>query len=96
MSNVEGIGFLKLECPQGHPVGTILKQAPHQSPQYDPGAQAGPREFWPQEDAQGRFVRRCSRCDQSVGDSTAQLQTKLNQLTADMSETRAATTLPYL
>jgi hypothetical protein len=96
MSNVEGIGFLKLECPQGHSVGTILKQAPHQSPQYDPGAQVGSREFWPQEDAQGRFVRRCSRCDKSVGDATAALQTKLNQLTADMSETRAATTLPYL
>ncbi len=96
MSNVEGIGFLKLECPQGHPVGTILKQAPHQSPQFDPGAQVGPREFWPQEDGQGRFVRNCGGCGKSVGDSTSTLQTKFNQLTFDMSETRAATTLPYV
>jgi hypothetical protein len=96
MSNVEGIGFLKLECPQGHSVGTILKQAPHQAPQYDPGAQVGSREFWPQEDAQGRFVRQCRGCDKSVGGSTAELHSKLNQLTNDMSETRAATTLQYM
>jgi hypothetical protein len=96
MSNSEGIGYLKLECPQGHFVGTILKQAPHQAPQFDPGAQVGPREFWPQEDEQGRFVKRCASCDKSVGDATAELQTKLRQLTADVSETRAATTLPYI
>jgi hypothetical protein len=95
MSNVEGIGFLRLECPQGHSVGTILKQAPHQSSMYDPGAQ-GSREFWPQEDGQGRFVKRCNSCDKSVGDATAALQAKLVELTMDMSETRAATTLPYL
>jgi hypothetical protein len=96
MSTSEGIGFLKLECPQGHPVGMILKQAPHQAPQYDPGAQVGSRQFWPQEDGQGRFVTRCGSCDKSVADSTAALQTKLRQLTADVSETRATTTLSYL
>ncbi|SOJ54633.1 hypothetical protein MSIMFB_02126 [Mycobacterium simulans] len=45
MSYNEGIGYLKLECPQGHPVGRILKQVPHQAVQYDPGAQVGPRRF---------------------------------------------------
>jgi hypothetical protein len=96
MSNIEGIGFLRLECPQGHSLGTILKQAPHQSPMYDPGAQAGSREFWPQEDGQGRFVKRCNSCDKSVGDATSALQAKLVELTMDMSETRATTTLQYL
>ena len=41
--NQEGIGMLKLECPQTHPVGRILKDAPHQAVQFDPGAQVGPR-----------------------------------------------------
>jgi hypothetical protein len=96
VSNNEGIGSLKLECPQGHRVGAILKEAPHHTPQYDPGAQVGPRQFWPVEDAQGRFVTRCNSCDKSVGDSTSALQSKLSQLTADMSETRGTATLPYL
>jgi hypothetical protein len=96
MTSAEGVGFLKLECPQGHSVGTILKQAPHQSPQFDPGAQASSREFWPQEDGQGRFVRHCESCGKSVGDLTSTLQGKLVELTFDMAETRAATTLPYV
>jgi hypothetical protein len=96
MGTNEGIGRLRLECPQGHGVGTILKEAPHHAPQYDPGAQVGPRQFWPQEDAQGRFVTRCANCDKPVGDSAAGLQTKLSQLTADESETRATATLSYL
>ena len=41
VGNQEGIGTLKLECPQGHPVGRILKEAPHQAVQYDPGARLG-------------------------------------------------------
>jgi hypothetical protein len=96
MSNNEGIGVLKLECPQSHPVGTILKQAPHHSVQYDPGAQVGPRRFWPEEDDQGRFITRCRHCDKPVGDSTASLQSKLGKLLADEFETRGTATLPYL
>jgi hypothetical protein len=96
MSNNEGIGMLKLECPQSHPVGTILKQAPYQSVQYDPGAQVGPRRFWPEDDDQGRFITRCRYCDKPVGDFTASLQTKLGKLIADEVETYGTATLPYV
>ena len=96
MSNNEGIGVLKLECPQRHPVGTILKQAPHHSVQYDPGAQVGPRRFWPEEDDQGRFVTHCRHCDKPVGDYIASLQNKLSKLIAEEFETHETATLPYL
>nr|WP_082129587.1 hypothetical protein [Mycobacterium haemophilum] len=36
-----GVGVLKLECPQSHSVGRILKETPHQAIQYDPGAAVG-------------------------------------------------------
>ena len=49
VGNQEGIGILKLECPQMHPVGRILKEAPYQAVVYDPGAQVGDRRFWPDE-----------------------------------------------
>ena len=52
VGNQEGIGILKLECPQMHPVGRILKEAPYQAVVYDPGAQVGDRRFWPDEDDQ--------------------------------------------
>lgn len=38
--NHEGVGTLKLECPQTHPVGRIPKEAPHQAGQFDPSATA--------------------------------------------------------
>jgi hypothetical protein len=95
-STHEGIGALKLECPQGHPVGTIRKQAAHQAPQYDPGASVGPRRPWPEEDEQGRFKTRCGYCDKIVGDFAATLQNKLGKLIADGFETHGTATLPYL
>lgn len=96
MGSNEGIGALRLECPQGHSVGTIRKQAPHQAPQYDPGASVGPRRPWPEEDEQGRFKTRCGHCDKPVGDSAATLQSKLSALIADDSETYGTATLTYL
>ena len=96
VGNQEGIGTLKLECPQGHPVGRILKDAPHQSVHYDPGAQVGPRRFWPDEDEQQQFTTRCRFCDKPLGDATATLQNKLANLVADESETMRTATLPYL
>jgi hypothetical protein len=92
----EGIGLLKLECPQAHPVGRILKEAPHQAVQYDPGAAVGPRRFWPDEDDQPNFTSRCRFCDRPIGDATATLQSKLAALVADASQTSAIATLPYL
>ena len=96
VGNQEGIGMLKLECPQGHPVGRLLKEAPHQAVQYDPGAQVGPRRFWPDEDEQPQFKTRCRFCDKPLGDATATLQTKLANLVADESATTETATLPYL
>jgi hypothetical protein len=94
--NHEGIGMLKLECPQTHPVGRILKDAPHQAVQFDPGAQVGPRRFWPDEDEQPNFTARCKFCDKPVGDTTLTLQTKLASVIADSSATTATATLPYV
>jgi hypothetical protein len=96
VGNQEGIGTLKLECPQSHPVGRILKEAPHQAIQYDPGAAVGPRRFWPDEDEQPQFKTRCRHCDKPVGDATATLQSKLSNLIANASETTETATLPYL
>lgn len=96
MSNQEGIGVLKLECPQSHPVGRILKEAPHQSVQYDPGAQVGPRRFWPQEDEQPQFRAHCRFCDKPVGDSTVTLQNKLRTLIEHASQTVQTATVPYV
>ncbi|WP_407688986.1 hypothetical protein [Mycobacterium sp. HUMS_1102779] len=96
MSNQEGIGVLKLECPQGHPVGRILRDAPHQSVQYDPGAAVGPRRFWPDEDDQPRFAIHCRFCDRQVGEATATLQSTLAELLNDTTQGTAVTTVPYL
>jgi hypothetical protein len=96
VGNQEGIGTLKLECPQGHPVGRIFKEAPHQAVQYDPGAQVGPRRFWPDEDEQPQFKTRCRFCDEPVGESTATLQNKLGNLVADAAEVSGTATLTYL
>ncbi len=96
MGNSEGIGVLKLECPQSHPVGRIFKQVPHQAVQYDPGAAVGPRRFWPEEDEQQQFKTRCSHCGKPVGDSTATLRAKLRTLLDDQVETYETATLPYL
>lgn len=93
--NQEGIGILKLECPQGHPVGRLLKEAPHQAVAYDPGAQVGPRRFWPDEDDQPQFRTTCRYCDQPVADATATLQAKLADLIADASATTATATLAH-
>jgi len=95
-ANQEGIGMLKLECPQTHPVGRILKDAPHQAVQFDPGAQVGPRRFWPDEDEQPNFTTFCRFCDKPVGDTTSALQTKLTSVIADSSETAATATLSYV
>lgn len=96
VGNFEGIGTLKLECPQGHPVGRILKDAPHQAVQYDPGAMVGPRRFWPDEDEQPRFTADCRFCEKPVGDATATLQVKLADVIADAAATTGTATLPYL
>jgi hypothetical protein len=94
--NQEGIGTLKLECPQRHPVGRILKEAPHQAVMYDPGAVVGPRRFWPDEDEQPQFKTHCRFCDQPVGDLTASLQSQLGIVINDASETVETATLSYV
>ena len=96
MVNSEGIGTLKLECPQSHPVGKILKEAPHQAVQFDPGAQVGPRRFWPDEEDQPEFKTSCRFCDKPVVGATTLLQTKLADLIGDAAETVRTTTLAYV
>ncbi|OBF75083.1 hypothetical protein A5750_11225 [Mycobacterium sp. 852002-51613_SCH5001154] len=96
IGNQEGVGTLKLECPQGHPVGRILKDAPHQAVQYDPGAMVGARRFWPDEDDQPQFKTSCRSCDKPVGDATATLQVKLAEVIADAAATTGTATLAYL
>ncbi|OBJ62132.1 hypothetical protein [Mycobacterium sp. 1423905.2] len=95
MSYNEGIGTLKLECPQAHPVGRILKEVAHQAVQYDPGAQVGPRRFWPQENEQPRFVAQCRFCDKPVAEDTEVLREKLRAVLEDGAQTVAMATLPY-
>jgi hypothetical protein len=94
--NQEGIGTLKLECPQMHSVGRILKEAPYQSVVYDPGAQVGDRRFWPDEVDQPQFKAHCRHCDKSVGAVTATLQDKHRQVIDSASETTQVETLPYV
>jgi hypothetical protein len=96
VGNQEGVGMLKLECPQSHPVGRILKDAPHQAVQFDPGAQVGPRRFWPDEDEQPNFTTLCRFCDKPVGDATSDLQAKLATVIADSSATVETATLSYI
>lgn len=96
MSFSEGVGTLKLECPQAHPVGRIMRETPHQSVQYDPGAAVGPRRFWPDETEQARFTTNCRFCDKPVSEETAALRNKFTELLADAVETYRTTTLPYL
>jgi hypothetical protein len=93
--NQEGIGVLKLECPQRHPVGRILKEAPHQSVMYDPGAMVGERRFWPNEEDQPQFKTHCRFCDKSVGEATSTLQGQLATLVADASQTIGTVTIQY-
>lgn len=95
MSFSEGIGTLKLECPQAHPVGRILREAAHQSTQYDPGAVVGPRRFWPDDSEQVRFTAHCRFCDKTVGENTATLRAAFTELLADTGETYRTATLPY-
>jgi hypothetical protein len=96
VGNQEGIGTLKLECPQAHPVGRILKEHPHQMVAFDPGAAVGDRRFWPGEDDQPQFKVHCRFCDKSVAESTAALRTKLANVIDDMAETTGTATLAYL
>lgn len=96
VGNQEGIGVLKLECPQRHPVGRIVKEAPHQAVQYDPGAAVGPRRFWPDEGEQPRFTMHCRFCDKPVGEVTAALQNQLASLVADAAQATTTATMPYL
>ncbi len=93
--NQEGIGVLKLECPQRHPVGRIVKEAPHQAVQFDPGAQVGTRRFWPDEDDQPQFKINCRFCDKSVAEATSTLQNRLATLVADAAQTIGTATLQY-
>src|SRR5271156_4181883 len=95
-ANQEGVGTLKLECPQTHPVGRILKDVPRQLAQDDHGADVGPRRFWPDEDEQQRFKTHCRYCDKPVGDATATLRSKFTNLIESASEITEITTLPYL
>jgi hypothetical protein len=94
--NQEGIGTLKLECPQSHPVGRILKEAPHQQVVYDPGAQVGARRFWPDEEDQPQFTTLCRQCDKSVSEATSTLQEKHRNLVFSMSETTEIATMPFV
>ena len=96
VGNQEGIGVLKLECPQSHPVGRILKEAPHQAVMYDPGVAVGPRRFWPDEGDQPQFTAHCRFCDKRVGEATATLQSELAALVADVSRGSASATLPFV
>jgi hypothetical protein len=96
VGNQEGIGVLKLECPQSHPVGRIVKEAPHQAVQYDPGAMVGPRRFWPDEDEQPQFKTHCRFCDKTVGETTTTLQNQLAALVADTSQAIGTATMQYL
>ncbi|SPM43333.1 hypothetical protein MNAB215_5555 [Mycobacterium numidiamassiliense] len=96
MTNYEGIGTLKLECPQMHPVGRILKEAPHQQVVYDPGAQLGPRRFWPDEEDQPRFTIRCRQCDKPVSEATSTLQDKHRNLLFNITESTETATLPFV
>lgn len=96
VGNQEGIGTLKLECPQMHTVGRILKEAPHQSVVYDPGAQVGPRRFWPDEQDQPQFTANCRFCEKPVGETTTTLQGKLRTLIDSASDTTDTVTLQYL
>ena len=95
MSYSEGIGTLKLECPQAHPVGRILRETAHQSVQYDPGAAVGPRRFWPEDAEQTRFTTHCRFCDKPVGEATATLRDTFTELLADTGETHRTATLSY-
>ncbi len=94
--NQEGIGTLKLECPQTHPVGRILKEHPHQMVAFDPGASVGDRRFWPDEADQPQFKAHCRFCEKTVGESTSALQTKLANLLDDSAASTETATLPYL
>lgn len=96
MGGNEGIGVLQLECPQRHRVGRVLREAAHHAVQYDPGAAVGPRQFWPQEDEQGRFKTHCRHCDKPVWGPSATLQSKLSELIANESEIHGTATLQYL
>jgi hypothetical protein len=96
VGNQEGIGTLKLECPQMHSVGRILKEAPHQSVVFDPGVQVGERRFWPDEVDQPQFKAHCRHCDKSVGEITTTLQSKHRQVIDSTSETTEVATLPYV
>ncbi|OBA59072.1 hypothetical protein A5647_18555 [Mycobacterium sp. 1100029.7] len=96
MSNQEGIGTLKLECPQSHPVGRILKEAPHQQVVYDPGAQVGPRRFWPDEQDQPQFQVQCRQCDRPVIGATTELQDRHRNVVLNASETIEIATLPFV
>lgn len=95
MENNEGIGTLKLECPQSHPVGRLLKEVPYQAVQFDPGAQVGPRRFWPEDSDQPQFTVNCRFCDKPVGESAAALQSALSGLIADATQAYETTTLGY-
>ncbi|OBF58750.1 hypothetical protein A5787_22635 [Mycobacterium sp. 852002-50816_SCH5313054-b] len=94
-ANQEGIGVLKLECPQRHPVGRILKEAPHQAVQYDPGAQVGSRRFWPDEQDQPQFKIHCRFCDKSLAEAAATLQNQLASLVDDTAQTIRTATMQY-
>ena len=96
VGNQEGIGVLKLECPQAHPVGRILKEAPHQAVLFDPGAMVGPRRFWPNEDEQPQFTVHCRFCDKPVREATATLQGQLATLVADASQTIGTVTMQFV
>jgi hypothetical protein len=96
VGNHEGIGTLKLECPQMHSVGRILREAPHQSVVFDPGAQVGDRRFWPDEADQPQFKTQCRHCDKRVGEATTTLQGKLRHVLDSASEVTEVATLPYV
>jgi hypothetical protein len=96
MPNNEGIGVLRLQCKQMHPVGRIMKETPYQQVAFDPGAQNGDRRIWPDEQDQPQFKLNCQYCNKTVGEATTSLQTTLRDLMDSMSETIKIVVLPYV
>jgi hypothetical protein len=94
--NNEGIGVLRLQCQQMHPVGRIMKESPYQQVAFDPGASYGDRRIWPDEQDQPQFKIDCRFCNKPVGEASSSLQSKLRDLIDSMTETIKIVVLPYV
>jgi hypothetical protein len=63
---------------------------------YDPGAMAGERRFWPNEEDQPQFKTHCRFCDKPVGEATTTLQGQLASLVGDPSQTIGTVTMQFV